>query len=255
MSISSQAQTNPLKLLPQAHAHNDYLHKRPLFDALDAGFCSIEVDVHLIQGELVVAHLHPPVPNLEKNIQNLYFKPLQELIQKNGGHVFAGSRQPLTLMVDFKTGGETYAVLLEKMKPYEEMFTHWENGIQIPGPVIINISGAEPPAAELANEYDRFVTLDGRPGDLGGEWGADLMPRISERYGSLFSWQGKGEVPEKDDLLLKEMAQKAETEGRQLRFWASPENEKVWKWLLSSGVQLISTDKLTNFRKFALKPD
>ena len=33
--------------LPNAHAHNDYEHKRPLFDALDHGFCSVEADVFL----------------------------------------------------------------------------------------------------------------------------------------------------------------------------------------------------------------
>jgi len=42
--------------LSQAHAHNDYLHKNPLFDALDNGFTSVEVDVHLLRGNLYVAH-------------------------------------------------------------------------------------------------------------------------------------------------------------------------------------------------------
>src|SRR5436190_12307328 len=38
-----RAQEQP-KPLPQLHAHNDYEHKRPLFDALDHGFCSVEAD-------------------------------------------------------------------------------------------------------------------------------------------------------------------------------------------------------------------
>jgi hypothetical protein len=44
------------KPLVRAHAHNDYEHARPLFDALDRGFCSVEADVYLIDGELLVAH-------------------------------------------------------------------------------------------------------------------------------------------------------------------------------------------------------
>jgi len=42
--------------LPGAHAHNDYLHARPLLDARDHGFCSVEADVHLVNGKLLVAH-------------------------------------------------------------------------------------------------------------------------------------------------------------------------------------------------------
>ena len=42
--------------LVHAHAHNDYEHKRPLFDALEQGFCSVEADVWLVEGKLLVAH-------------------------------------------------------------------------------------------------------------------------------------------------------------------------------------------------------
>ena len=46
---------NPVPLV-RAHAHNDYVHGRPLLDALDHGFCSIEVDVFEQDGTLLVAH-------------------------------------------------------------------------------------------------------------------------------------------------------------------------------------------------------
>lgn len=45
--------------LEKAHAHNDYEHERPLFDALSHGFTSVEVDVHLVDGKLYVSHNHP----------------------------------------------------------------------------------------------------------------------------------------------------------------------------------------------------
>ena len=44
------------KPLGQAHAHNDYYHKRPLVDALSHGFCSVEADVFLKNGKLLVGH-------------------------------------------------------------------------------------------------------------------------------------------------------------------------------------------------------
>ncbi|MFM7555618.1 MAG: hypothetical protein ACKPAH_10035, partial [Verrucomicrobiota bacterium] len=39
-----------LRALPQAHSHNDYEQKRPLLEALDHGFCSVEADVYLVEG-------------------------------------------------------------------------------------------------------------------------------------------------------------------------------------------------------------
>ena len=42
--------------LPRAHAHNDYRHERPLFDALDHGFCSVEADIFLVEGQLLIGH-------------------------------------------------------------------------------------------------------------------------------------------------------------------------------------------------------
>jgi hypothetical protein len=42
--------------LKHAHAHNDYLHPRPLDDALAHGFTSVEADVFLVDGDLLVAH-------------------------------------------------------------------------------------------------------------------------------------------------------------------------------------------------------
>ncbi|MCK5137459.1 MAG: hypothetical protein KAR19_16865 [Bacteroidales bacterium] len=39
-----------------AHAHNDYNHEHPLFDALENGFRSIEADVFSMGDSLYVAH-------------------------------------------------------------------------------------------------------------------------------------------------------------------------------------------------------
>ena len=43
----------PVAPLARAHAHNDYLHERPLLDALDHGFTSVEADIFLVDGKLL----------------------------------------------------------------------------------------------------------------------------------------------------------------------------------------------------------
>src|SRR5437764_15141577 len=46
----------PIRPLTRAHAHNDYEHIRPLWDALDRGFGSVEADIWLTGDLLLVAH-------------------------------------------------------------------------------------------------------------------------------------------------------------------------------------------------------
>src|SRR5215210_7907450 len=57
---AARAQTPP-PALPRAHAHNDYEHARPLLDALDRGFGSVEADIFLVDGALLVAHARDSV--------------------------------------------------------------------------------------------------------------------------------------------------------------------------------------------------
>ncbi|HEX4350794.1 MAG TPA: hypothetical protein VH251_10415, partial [Verrucomicrobiae bacterium] len=81
--------SEPTLLLTHAHAHNDYEHTRPLFDALDHGFCSVEADIFLVNGQLLVAHrLNQTSP--KRTLQALYLDPLRERMGKNHGRVYAG---------------------------------------------------------------------------------------------------------------------------------------------------------------------
>src|ERR1700722_5932498 len=71
-------------LITGAHAHNDYLHQHPLFDALANGFCSVEADIYLTNGELRVAHiLAATKPG--HTLQSLYLAPLRVRVKQNVG--------------------------------------------------------------------------------------------------------------------------------------------------------------------------
>jgi hypothetical protein len=66
VSAAEARQRGPVRAdtvgLERAHAHNDYEHDRPLFDALDHRFKSVEADIWLVDGKLVVAHDPEDVP-------------------------------------------------------------------------------------------------------------------------------------------------------------------------------------------------
>jgi hypothetical protein len=75
---------------PNAHAHNDYEHPRPLKDALQNGFISVEADVHLKDGKLLVSHDSPDKNS--SSLEKLYLTPLDSLLKINSGRIYKGSK-------------------------------------------------------------------------------------------------------------------------------------------------------------------
>jgi glycerophosphoryl diester phosphodiesterase len=104
----------------------------------------------------------------------------------------------------------------------------------------------------MCKQAVRYAGIDGRPEDLGSDAPADLVPWISANWNLLFRWRGDGPMPDSERAKLREMVQKAHARGRQVRFWATPEKEAVWKELRAAGVDLINTDKLAELRAFLL---
>ena len=126
--------------LIRAHAHNDYHHPRPLLDALDHGFCSVEADIFLVDGQLLVGHF-PIELKPARTLQALYLDPLQCRVRDNGERVYRAG-PPFTLMIDVKTdAGRTYAVLATVLAGYADMLTSVRDGVVEQRAVNVIISG------------------------------------------------------------------------------------------------------------------
>ena len=93
------------------HSHNDYAQERPFWGAYEAGADSIEADVYLVDGDLLVAHTRKELKK-ENTLRRLYLEPLREVMRKNGGRARADGK-PLQLMVDIKSGKAALDRLLE----------------------------------------------------------------------------------------------------------------------------------------------
>lgn len=246
LPVLAEVLIDPVKALPQAHAHNDYEHDRPLFDALDHGFSSIEADVWLIDDELYVSHNKPSKLLPEKSLKQLYLEPLAERLSRGNGYVYPGSESPFYLMIDLKNDGQaTYAHLQKLLQDYQWMLSSPENG---PG-IHIFLSGARP-VERIHLDTDRLVSIDGRPEHIGQGFSSEEMPIISQRYSKVLSWKGNGEIPSDEYQALQDLCQRAHQEGKKIRLWASPEKEEVWQVLLRAGVDFINTDKLSSLQAF-----
>ncbi len=250
-SLAHGADLAPARPLPRAHAHNDYEHRRPLLDALDQGFCSVEADVWLVEGRLLVAHEIKDA-RADRTLEALYLDPLRERVRQNAGRVFKGG-PPLTLLVDVKSDAtNTYVALRESLRSYEEMLTRFHLNRTDTNAVTVIISGNR--ARELmANESIRLAAYDGRLADLGSSNSRHFIPLISDNWSLQFKWRARGGIdplPDEDRLKLKRIVDQAHREGRRVRFWGMPDSPMVWRTLANAGVDLINTDDLEGLGRF-----
>jgi hypothetical protein len=248
LAANEEKQATPLL---RAHAHNDYEHKRPLLDALEQGFCSVEADVYLVGEELLVAHTRRDLKP-ERTLEKLYLLPLKECVQANHGRVYPDV-PTFYLMIDVKTEAKaTYSAVDKVLAQYAEMLSVVRDGKFQCGAVTVVLSGNRDQET-IKRQKVRYVGLDGRPADLDSEAPVHLMPWISTSWGSLFRWKGGSPMPAAERDKLKNFVAKAHRHGRKVRFWATPEKPELWKEMLAADVDLINTDRLVELRRFLLE--
>lgn len=217
----------PVTALSQAHSHNDYEQKEPLELAMAQGFGSVEADIYLVDGALLVAHDRQNCdPN--RTLEALYLRPLWQRYL-DGRHV------PDILLVDIKTdGAKAWRVLRAELERYRPMLASpRRQGIRVV------ISGDRPRDLIFG---DDLTAYDGRPEDFDApaSWS---LPLISTSWTSHFRWNGSGSFPANEQNRLREMVGQAHAKNRKIRFWATADTPSMWTVLRDAGVDLIGTDQ------------
>lgn len=219
--------------LHQAHSHNDYERARPLEMAMEQGFGSVEVDVFLVEGELLVSHDLPKV-NPVKTLDKMYLHPLWKRHQ-------AGQHLPNILLVDIKKDGvDAWKELKRQLSPYRAMLG--AEKIQV-------IISGDRPRDLILEDQERWTSFDGRLPeiDLPAD---DRIPLISENWNSHFEWDGIGSMSSEERAKLQSLVARAHKNKRKLRFWGTPDRPEVWAVLREAGVDLIGTDQPEKLGEF-----
>ena len=226
----------PAAYLPGSHSHNDYDQKRPLVDALERGFASIEVDVILMDGELLVGHGGED-EQTTGTLAGLYLDPLRDIARRNGGWVYAPSDPPLQLLIDVKSEADaTYRALHETLDTYADILTIWTGDGQRPGPVTVVLSGNRA-IGILRTAALRYMSIDGRIAEDRSTLSPEAMPLVSADWEKLEP-SASAERLATAQALVEEL----HDEGRKVRFWGTPEREDLWRSLVAMGVDYIGTD-------------
>lgn len=243
--------------LPRAHAHNDYRHARPLLDALDHGFRSVEADIFLVEGELRVGHDRHEL-KAGRTLQSLYLEPLRRRLADGS---LSRQQAPFFLWIDVKADGEKVYDELRRVLPrYGAMLSSSQNGELQQRAVTVVLSGAlaggrAGQMMQGRGDAVHYAFVDGRIADLQAPVPApaSLLAFFSDSYRQHFKWSGTGPMPVEERSRLREMVAKAHGQGLLFRLWATPDTPEAWGELLDAGADLINTDDLAGLRRFLLE--
>lgn len=242
--------------LDQAHAHNDYEHERPLRDALARGFTSVEADVWLVDGRLLVGHDLADTRR-KRTLESLYLDPLAKRVRAKGGTVHAGWDGTFQLLIDVKSEARaTYRAIHDELRRHPRIMTRFVRGEERPGAVTAVISGARD-LAFMQQQKVRWAGYDGRLSDLESGLPAALMPLVSDNWVFHFTWHGVGPMPEDQRAKLHDIVDTAHAAGYRVRFWSTPDadlpsrsREAVWQELVDAGVDHLNSDDLAGLAEF-----
>lgn len=220
------------------HSHNDYAQRVPFYQAYAQQVSSIEADVFLHDGQLLVGH---DVEDLRADMtfEALYVEPIVTLFARNGGRAFRDSDQTLQLMVELKLETDpTLRAVAALLGRWPEVFDPEVN----PAAVRVAVTGRVP-APEAFDRYPRFLGFD-------GAWDADYTPEqlerialISTNFRDFSQWNGKGTIIPAEKERLEQVIDRAHEQGKPVRFWNAPEGTTVYYTFYDMGIDYINTDK------------
>ncbi len=218
-----------------AHAHNDYHNTVPFWNAYQHGFGSIEADIFLRNGELIVAHDTQEI-KLHHTLEQYYLLPVQSCLQQNGGSPYPDKTLQLQMLIDIKN--DSVATLNELVKELEKhpLITH--------SPLVKWVISGNRPAQEQFSSYPVYIWFDG---ELDKSYTPEALKKInmlSDNFARYSQWNGAGELPEKDREALKTAIKKARDSHKTVRLWNAPDTENAWQQFMKLGIDYINTDHL-----------
>lgn len=223
------------------HSHNDYKNPVPLLNALESKAWSIEADVFLVRGSVLVGHTLKETTK-KKSLQSLYIQPIISLYKRNNGKISADSSYLTNLVIDIKQNDpELLNALVDLFNPLGYYFDRSVN----PYAVQIIISGHRGPISDWES-YPSFLFFDGRPFEDYDTPALRKVAMISDNYFKYIDTRSN----RGDSTKIRLVINKSKAINKPVRFWGSPDNEGVWQFLVQCGVDILNTDKPIACRAF-----
>lgn len=234
------------------HSHNDYWRRVPLLDALAVGCQSVEADIWLKDGDLLVGHSEDSL-NTNRTLRSLYLDPLTRLLEHQNGTIYITDPEtPLVLLIDIKTdGAATWPPLMQQLEPLRDKgWLSNHNGTSpVTGPITVVGTGNTPFDMVLSNTA-RDVFFDAPLNHLS----SSIYNTTNSYYASIAlgaaigrTWLGR--LSAGQERTVDAQTQLAAQHGLKARYWDTPAwpiawRDRIWSDLLGHGAEVLNADDI-----------
>ena len=224
-----------------AHSHNDYEQQNPFFEAYGEQFGSIEADIFLKNGHVLVAHDTTELTE-QRTLEGMYLIPLANFIEKNGGYAYKDSSRKLQLLIDVKTDSiSTLNALIVLLKKYPSIIHNKT--------IKVVITGSRP-KERLYKSYPDYIWFDGRAGKDYNKIELSKIAMLSTYFEQYCKWKGTGILPVEEEQEIKALVKKAHAVNKPIRFWGCPDFAEAWTKMIALRVDYINTDHIAGLSDF-----
>jgi YVTN family beta-propeller protein len=229
-----------------AHSHNDYEQAQPFYLAYQENFGSVEADIYLVKGKLLVAH---DAKNLadDRSLEKLYLEPIAACIKKNNGNPYSNAGNSLQLLIDQKTEAiSTLKALIETLKKYPSIIQNKK--------ISIVISGNRPDPKDFIT-YPDFILFDGRLKETYSKDALQKIAILSDDFSSYVKKKYPLDMTTEESALILQLVHNAHILQKKVRFWAIPDYALAWEKMMELQVDYINTDHIRDLSDFLLQKD
>jgi alkaline phosphatase len=221
--------------IANTHSHNDYEQPVPFWTAYNAQFGSIEADIFLVDGRLMVAHDSNELA-LRRTLEEYYVKPLSARIEKNHGHPYADTNRRLQILIDVKADSTAVLdALIALLRKYPNL---------VSTPSLTWVISGNRPDPSLYASYPPFIAFDGI---LLHDYSPAALSRIvmmSDDLHDYTHWGGSGSIPPADKRRILSAIAWSHALHLPVRFWDAPDFPNAWGQLMELRVDFINTDHI-----------
>ena len=218
------------------HSHNDYTRTVPFWEAYSQHCASIEADVFLVDGQLLVGHEEEDLTP-ERSFVKMYVEPVVEVFRANGGRAWADTDDRLQLLIELKSSTEPeLSTVIALLEQYPDVFC-------APYGVKVAITGNVPDKEDFC-KYPAWVGFDGSVFEEYTPEQLEHVALVSDSFRRFAKkWNGKGRMIDPELNAVKEAIAKVHAWGKPIRFWEAPEGTTAYFTFWKLGVDIINTDK------------
>ncbi|HXB06351.1 MAG TPA: hypothetical protein VNW04_04530 [Puia sp.] len=223
------------------HSHNDYEQQAPFWAAWQQQFGSIEADIWLVDGKILVGHSRDEIKS-GRTLEEYYIKPVMACIEKNNGHPYGDSSRRLMMLIDVKADSvaalAALIALLDKYPALEHCSClKWV------------ISGNRPDPSQYPS-YPPFIAFDGI---LHAQYTPAELARIAMMSDDLryyTRWDSRTGIPATGLDSLKDAIGRSHAEHLPVRLWDAPDFPAAWHQLMQLQVDYLNTDHIADLAAY-----